>query len=228
MVSPLYGRSIYSFGDSLMCGHHNGIGMLDWLTKAHGMKYTKYAINGASVIPGLELIIGNPLLGPDIIEQIALADGKQPDFVCFDGLTNDAYDFVVKNQLGGIRAGYEGGYDENTFIGGLETICFRLREKYPSSRLLYVCTHKMPNRSIMAQDTLQRCAREVCEKWSIPYVDVYRAGQINTCLPAMRAAYSYDGPNDKSGGNGTHLNPEGYLRWYAPLIVNSLIRLIDA
>ena len=227
MTISLDNKSIYSFGDSLMYGHHNQIGMLDELAKNHGMKYVKYAVNGASVIPQLELKIGNPILGPDIIEQISLAAPECPEFICFNGLTNDAYDFVVEQHLGTISEGYSGGYSENTYTGGLETICYRLREKYPHSHILYVCSHKMPTRSMKAQNILQQCARDVCEKWSIPYVDVYRAGQINTCIPAMRTAYSYDGPCDKTGGNGTHLNPEGYRLWYAPLILNKLIQMMD-
>lgn len=49
-------------------------------------------------------------------------------------------------------------------------------------------------------------------------MDIFRQGQLNTCINAMREAYSYDTLACLTGGNGTHLNAAGYRRWYFPMI----------
>lgn len=213
-------KILYGFGDSLVEGHCIGIGMLDALAEKYGMSYHKYARNGATVIPGSAL--GSEEQVPDVAAQIERAAAAPPDFVCFDGLTNDAYPNVIRGHLGEITGSYSGNYDSTSFYGAFERICFLLREKYEDSRIFYICVHKMPTRDMEVQKLLHRAAREVCEKWSIPYVDVFRQGQINTCMEEMRKKYSYDRSEHLTDGNGTHLNADGYEKWYLPMIENSL------
>ncbi len=202
---------LYGFGDSLVDGHCIGVGMLDALALKYEMTYRKYAQNGATVIPG----------DLDVAAQIEAASGEMPDFVCFDGLTNDAYPGTLK-KLGIITESYCGEYDCSTFCGAFERICFLLREKYADSRIFYVCVHKMPTRDMETQKILQKAARMICEKWSIPYVDVFRQGQLNTCIDEMRRKYSYDRTECLTDGNGTHLNAEGYAKWYLPMIEEAM------
>ena len=38
----------------------------------------------------------------------------------------------------------------------------------------------------------------------------------------MRKEYSYNRPGENHHGDGTHLNPDGYRLWYAPMIQNAL------
>ena len=224
---PLYGKSIYGFGDSLVYGHSLGIGMLDFVTQQNKMQYTKYAINGATVITRepvrIEGISGMVL---DIASQIVGAAVTQPDFICFDGLTNDAYDDTVNHHLGMLSDNYDGNYYTTTFIGAFENICFNLRYKYQNSNIIYICPHKMPSRTKYSQHKLQYWARTICNKWSIPFIDIYNSGGINTCISGMQNDYSYNNNDKTTGGNGTHLNDEGYKLWYAPLIEATLKSLI--
>ncbi|MBO5303842.1 MAG: SGNH/GDSL hydrolase family protein [Lachnospiraceae bacterium] len=220
----LTNKTIYGFGDSLIAGHFNGIGMLDYVAKSNHMHLQKYAANGASVIPH------EPFSFPDmegivydIGRQIDLAPETVPDFICFNGMTNDAKNPTVIANPGQITEGYDGNYDTTTFCGAFETICFKLREKYQNSIILYICPHKMPTRTQMAQDTLQSCVRKICHKWSIPYVDIYNKGGINTCIDSMRSEFSYNRPMENDNGDGTHLNPDGYRLWYAPMIEHALL-----
>lgn len=221
----LEGKTMYGFGDSLVYGHYMEIGMLDHLVQKNRMNYYKFAVNGASVIPGIAEKMGMDIRVPDIAEQIRTAPEKKPDYICFDGLTNDAYPYVLEHCLGELTDHYGGGYDTETFTGAFENICYLLREKYPDSKLLYICPHKMPTREKKVQDKLHMCVKAVCGKWSIPRVDIYNKGNINTCFPTMRYKYSYDNNGDICGGNGTHLTDEGYRIWYAPQIEAELKRL---
>lgn len=217
-------KVLYGFGDSLVEGHCIGIGMLDALAKKHGMRYHKYARNGATVMPNFESDPDDALRPrvPDIAAQIEAAPDVEPDFVCFDGLTNDVYFHTARERLGRLTDSYDGVYDTATFYGAFERICYLLRMKYRDSRIFYVSVHKMPTRDMEMQEILQRAARQVCEKWSIPVVDIFRQGQINTCMEGMRRAYSYDTAECLTEGNGTHLNATGYEKWYLPMIESAM------
>ena len=199
-------KVLYGFGDSLVEGHCIGVGMLDALAKKYDLAYHKYAKNGAAIIPRdmTEDAAGDDGRVPDVAAQIELASGRVPDFICFDG-----------------------EYDRSTFYGAFERICFLLRRKYADSRIFYVSVHKMPTRSRNVQEILHGAAREVCEKWSIPCVDVYRCGQLNTCVDEMRRKYSYDRAEYLTDGNGTHLNAEGYEKWYLPMIEDAMKRYLS-
>lgn len=223
MMNQLTNKTMYGFGDSLVEGHYIGIGMLDALASKHGMNYTKYAKNGATVIPNLFDYRNHPTAVPDVGLQIEGASDTAPDFICFDGLINDAYTAVTDQDIGELSTSYEGIYDVSTFYGAFEKICYLLRHKYQESRILYICVHNMPTRNRQSQELLQEAARRTCIKWSIPYVDVYRRGQINTCVDGMRRAYSYNKPEQLWDGNGTHLNAEGYEKWYLPMIESALM-----
>ncbi len=221
----LKGKLLYGFGDSLVDGHWNGKGMLHYVAEKNQMIYKNFSVNGAAVIPcEPHKINGMEKTVIDIARQVRQAPDIPCDFICFDGLTNDAYEETLE-KLGVISENYEGNYDTSTFCGAFERICYELRLKYQNSAILYICPHKMPTRALKVQDILQKCAREICEKWSIPYVDIYRQGQINTCIDGMRKDFSYNTMEKMTDGNGTHLNEDGYRLWYAPLIEAKLLEL---
>lgn len=220
----LKGKVLLGFGDSLIDGHYNGIGMLHHVAAANEMVYHNYAINGASVIPCEPYNLPDmPKTVYDIAAQIRQAPDSPCDFICFDGLTNDAYEKICNNP-GSISSSFDGNYDTTVFCGAFENICYLLRQRYQNSTILYICPHKMPTRSISAQNILQKKVRKICEKWAIPYVDMYRSGQINTCIDNMRKDFSYNKKDETTDGNGTHLNESGYRLWYAPAIESALIR----
>lgn len=213
----LSGKSVYSFGDSLMYGHYSLDGILDGLVDAYNMVYTKYARNG-------DKILGTS--AGSISYQIANASATEPDFIVFDGLTNDAYDDTVTYNSGQITTGYTGGYATSTFQGSFENILYNLRLKYPNAHIIYVTPHHMPTRSYAAQKTWHDAALEVCKKWAIPVVDIFDYGQINTNIDSLRIQYSYNNLGETSGGNGTHLTGAGYDKYYKPLIENQMLKML--
>lgn len=75
----LKGKTIYSFGDSLIYGLSTGEGILDGLCTKYEMNYNKYGVNGGSIIQRTN----------KIITQVENASDIQPDFVVFDGMIND-------------------------------------------------------------------------------------------------------------------------------------------
>lgn len=51
-------------------------------------------------------------------------------------------------------------------------------------------------------------AKEICNKWSIPYVDLFNEGNLNFHVTSQRQNYSIT--NVTPTGDGTHPNLAGY------------------
>lgn len=217
-INPLKGKTVYAFGDSLMYGHVSAEGMLDALCNANEMNLTKYAFNGANIV-----------LFNEIETQVNNASANIPDFVIFDGLMNDASNSkLYTSKLGELSNSFDlTTFDTTTFYGAFEHLLSVIRNKYINANIIFVCCHKTPTRDYNGQILLQKAVRECCEKWSIPYVNIFNHGQINCYIDNMRNAYSYNNEGETSGGNGTHLTGDGYKKWYAPMIKAKMIELLQ-
>ena len=209
-TNSLSGLTVYGFGDSLMYGHYEKVGILDRLAEKYRWKYSKFAFNGATVR-------GNS--ASSIIYQITNAPRVNPDCIILDGMMNDTYPDTV---IGEITNGYDDNWAQSTYCGGLEKIFYTIRSIYSDTPTLFICCHKTPSRDITVQDKIQEKTRLICNKWSIPYVDIYRKGQINCCIDSLRKQYSYNNEGETHYGNGTHLTGNAYKQFYAPMIEQAM------
>ena len=214
-LNALTGKKIYSFGDSLVAGHYSKNGMLDGITKAYGMDYTKYAQNGATV----------NLSGKSVYNQVLNASAICPDFVVFDGLTNDvgAESVGLNYPLGAITEGFDGEFDTTTFCGSFEATVKLMKEKYSYAKIVFVTPHKMPTRHLDYFKQLVDLAIEMCEKWDITVANVYYDGEMDTTVDELRVKYSYNNEESEGNGNGTHLTGAGYDIYYAAIICKAII-----
>jgi lysophospholipase L1-like esterase len=80
----LVGKSVYAFGDSIVYGHVYPHSFVDVVAEREGMSLTKFARNGATI--GADAHAS----GGQILTQVEQATDIAPDFVIFDGGTNDA------------------------------------------------------------------------------------------------------------------------------------------
>ncbi len=210
--SVLQGKTLYSFGDSLVQGYHSGNGVLDGLAEAYGMIYTKYAKGGATI----------NMTNPNnniVYKQIELASDVCPDFVVFNGLTNDVGQNRLNYPAGTITEGFNNTFDTSTFCGSFEATIKLLKEKYPNAKIIYVTPHKMPSRHLESFKQLVDLALEMCEKWGISVANVYYDGNIDTTNNDQKVTYSYDNYDEAEGnGNGTHLTGRAYNIFYAPIV----------
>lgn len=213
-LQTLGSKMLYSFGDSLVDGNYNHLGMFDGL-KDELLCYIKFAQNGAHIMESQDGYI---------LQQIQNAPTGLPDLIGFDGLTNDAGGTVMEH-LGTLSDNYNGGYDITTFYGAFEQTIYALVTKYPYAKIFYVAPHNMPTRNATIQAKLQEIAKEVCAKWAIPVVDIYKDGQVNTCITSEQQLWSY---SDVEHGldSGTHLSFEGYKKFYQPLIKAKMLSII--
>lgn len=226
----LTGKSVAVFGDSIVYGSGNGgFGVGEYLNKHLGLNLIKYAVGGARVgfCEGKNWVV----------EQIiaAIKDGISPDYIVFDGFTNDCYVNVEVGAtepdvpLGEMSEGYE-GFDifavtkEMSFSRCFEEIVFALLKYFPKAKVLFFRPHNMGRRDDLLQRKYGERALEICKKWGVAYVDLYSESGLNTFIPEHRDLFT----NDSYGwgrGDCTHPNALGYELKYMPLIEAKLITL---
>ena len=210
-LSLLSGKTLINAGDSIAYGSgNNGVGYAEIIATKYNMNFYDYS-NGGATIGVTE--------DNNILTQIenAISNGITPDYFIFNGGTNDINTGAVV-PLGELTEKYSGiTYDTSTFTGGFEQICKLIRNTWPKCKILYVRVHNMASRDISLQKQYGERAKEICEKWSIPYVDLFIEGQLNTNIIIMQ---QFTNNSDK-----THPNSEGYELYYVPLIENKLLHI---
>jgi lysophospholipase L1-like esterase len=220
----LAGRTVYAFGDSIVAGHiYQGASFPDFVARQEGMILTKKAVNGATVMPGAN----------SIVDQLLSAPTAEPDYVLFDGGTNDAYPSIL-TKLGTVTAGFPSIFDTDTFAGAFEDLISKIKARYPRSKLLYVAVARLGARDRATQATLRDIELRICAKWGVAVADVYAV--LDTSSEANRIKYSFDslqpgGQPDTAetkGGwidqrgtarpTGTHPNFPAIETFYAPIV----------
>lgn len=224
----LEGKSVYAFGDSIVAGHmYQRASFPNFVGRLEGMTVTKRAVNGATVMPS----------GNVIVEQLAGAPAAEPDYVVFNGGTNDAYPATL-DHLGTISDGFDPArLDTSTFAGAFENLIAQLKAKYPHAGLVYVAVAKLGARDIAVQQTLRELELAICAKWGVTVADVWAAG-LDTTGNVQRVTYSFDslqpdnglpGTAETTGSwagdtrpTGTHPNFPAIERFYEPVVSKAL------
>lgn len=220
---PLKGMTVYAFGDSIVAGHkYKKQSFADFTADQEGIILQKFAVNGATVLDA-------SYEGGQILTQFDNAPNEQPDYVLFDGGTNDA-EYIAKN------AGVEYGtvsslkepesFDTATFAGAFENMVYEMKQKYPEAQFVYVAVHKLGSRDQEVQEKLRELELQICAKWEIAVADVYGDTKLDTSDDAQRKSYTF---NDLAGnglpgtdGSGTHPNFAAIEEFYVPVVSERL------
>ena len=209
LTKKLENKILLNLGDSIAFGSGNkGIGYGEIIANKYNMIYHDYSNGGATI---------GMTKDNNILTQLdnAIASGITPDYVLFDGGTNDINSGSVV-PLGDITEAYSGvAIDISTFTGGMEQMCKKIRNTWPETKIIYVRVHNMGSRDIILQKQYGERAIEVCNKWNTTVIDLFKNGQLNTNINAM---WKYTNNNDK-----THPNGDGYLEFYVPPIEATLL-----
>ena len=147
-----------------------------------------------------------------------LSEHPTTNYIVIQGGVNDYYGSSHGITLGDISTGYSpDNLDRSTFSGGLEYIFYYLYTNFPNAKIAYIVTHK-----VYASNFYQFMdrAKEICKKWSIPYIDLFDEGNINFFLSSMRYEFSLH-TESAPNGDGLHPNLAGYQK-ETPLIENAL------
>lgn len=220
--NTLLGKTAIFLGDSICAGTtvgedipEHGYGWGGLIGVANSMTWDNEGQNGAvltSGIDGANRIVSNQV-------DTAYAKYRSADFVLFEGGTNDA-DYLKNDssKLGTIASNYT-TFDNTTFTGAFESLILKILTTYPTSKVGYIIPQKMGLGLFDSENSARRRffdrAIEVCEKWGIPYIDLWNENPMN---PELSIYYdkTLDETGNISGGkyyiDGQHLTLKGYKK----------------
>ena len=137
------------------------------------------------------------------------------DYIIFEGGIND---FWNKVPLGEITPNYTSALDDTTFCGAFESMLKQAVLKWQGKKIGFIIVHKITNtyypygNSTPGKFELYReKIIEICNKWSIPYLDLFNCSGLNVNIQEIKQKYT-------TKGDGTHPNAEGYELFYVPKI----------
>lgn len=218
----LTGKKVLAFGDSIVDGHlYKKAGFMEFVAGQEGMELRKYANNGACILPGTPVDGGG--LGGMILDQIREASHKErdekPDYIVFDGGTNDAYAPVL-DKLGD-RDGEDLAAD--TFAGAFRKTIAAMRENWPKARIVYVAVHRLGYRDRHVQEELHKIELSVCAQMGVTVANLYDECDLDTADERMCRKYSFDVlkdglPAPGAEATGTHPNFEAIREYYLPFV----------
>lgn len=214
---PLAGKTIVAFGDSIVAGHkYTAASFVNFVAEKEGMTVLqKNAVNGATIMDA-------NYSGGRILTQIQNAGASTPDYVIFDGGTNDA-EYLTNHT--GIQIGDATSTDEATFAGSFRATIQKLKEKYPNAKLVYVAIHKLGSRETTMQENLRAVELAICEELGVTVSDVYTSG-LDTTDANMKNTYTFDNTTSAgvpgTNGSGTHPNFAAIEKYYVPTVSATL------
>ncbi|MEO6083296.1 MAG: SGNH/GDSL hydrolase family protein [Umezawaea sp.] len=196
----LKGKTMYAFGDSIVAGHSYPRGFANLTAEREAMTLTKYAVNGATISPG----------GNQILNQVRNASAQEPDYVVFNGGTNDAYPNT---------------FNRSTYASALETTIRTMKAKWPTARIVYVAVHKLGSRDWNTQLAVREVTLQICATLGVKVADVFNGTTLDTRIDSHRVAYTFNGTVNGfpgTGGTGTHPNLAG-IGFYVPVLTAAMI-----
>lgn len=211
--NKLENKILFNFGDSIAAGDgNNGKGYAELFATKYNMICYDFAVGGATL---------GETASNNITTQVtnALSRGITPDYILIEGGTNDIASYNVP--IGQISSDYNiNKFDKTTTVGALEWIISKLKSNFPSAKMAFVSVHRMASRGYSSQIERQGICVDVCKKWSIPVIDIFNRGNLNTFLGEY---HKFTNPTESQpNGDRTHPNELGYTTFYLPLIYETL------
>lgn len=210
--SPIYSKKITLNGTSITYGTGYSGGYAGLIASKYNMIVDNQAVPGATIAD-----LTNRY--PDK-HSIALTIGDMAadaNYVIFEGAYNDWY---LWTKIGVLTETMTSELDKTTFYGALESVCREALLKWKTSKIGFIITHKINDAwrtqqsagstTYLTLDGYYQAIRSVCNKYSIPYLDLSRVTHFNTELADYKA-YTYN-------SDGIHPNESGYKLFYVPLI----------
>ena len=154
-----------------------------------------------------------------IYSQVANIPNVNVDYFVLNGGVNDiwsAWDLGSVSDVS-VESATVDSFDTNTTAGGMEKVFCYLRTNYPEAKIAFIITYNCFDGgfdSVRYRDEFVPLAKAVCEKWSIPYLDLVNNDTFNAEFNALPGIHTYD---------GVHANDVGYdlvMRQVAPWLLS--------
>ncbi len=204
--NPLAGKSVLFVGDSIceaICEAAGGrwetgksiTGWAGRIIENNGMTGANLGKSGASV--------SNCRGANMVVNQLAAQSqvNTDYDYVIMHGGVNDAWDSAP---VGEMTEGFDGPFVYSTFAGGLEDMFHYAKETFPNSQFGFIINFQLPSATYGRLSDMTEYVDmtiKICEKWEIPYLDLYNNESINGELKGTTTAYLHD---------YIHPNKDGY------------------
>lgn len=228
----LEGKTVYAFGDSIVYGHKTpSQSFMRLMADDYNMNLGMYAVNGATVVSedsSEKEDSSEETKGNYIIKQVKNAPDEKPDVIVFDGYTNDAYGdpktdsfnssgghINILENLGEIQGNTATKFNGSTFCGGFEEIIYTMKQKWPDTPIVFVTIHKSGGRDWDVQCKLRDLSLEMCDKWGVEVVDIFKDTNLDTRDEGVMEKYII-------GGAGSHPNVSACREFYIPLVSKKL------
>lgn len=137
-----------------------------------------------------------------ILERLEnmFSENPEADYIIVQGGVNDAYCYDTI-PLGEISTDYNTELDEYTFSGALESLLKNAQLKWKGKKIGFIVTFKIPSASYL-KEYMER-AKEICKKYSVPYLDLFNTSGLNYHLDEIKNDFS-------DNADGCHPNAKGY------------------
>ena len=201
----LIGKSALYFGDSICYGEGYRGGYAKLISENNNMTYINKGVSGATI---------TRREGVSCILDSVLNSTETADYIILEGGTNDAGGF---QEFGEITTGYTAALNETTFCGAVESLLKNSLIKWHDKKICFILTtntYRRPNQKHYF-DTI----KQICEKWGVPYLDLFTKGRLNTNIEIMKNSYTSDWQGTP---DGLHPNEQGYKLFYVDQITEFL------
>lgn len=200
----LNGKTGLFLGDSIAYGANDGVPGTSWggrLEDYYGMDNEVVAVSGSTLASTWQ---GNTSESGDrrvvIVDQLDNAQKDTYDYVILHGGVNDVW--AGYGKLGELTSAENTtGFDTGTWYGALEDLICKTRDKYPTAKIGYIINFDINVDKQGSMEDLVTAVKKVCEKYGVPYLDLY--SHSKTALQDFAANNAYV-------GDGVHPNAAGY------------------
>ena len=225
MENPLFKKKISCNGDSICEGVGYLGGYAKIIAERNDMEYQNIGIGGGGVSPNVFDTKGNPRYC--ISEGVKNMDADA-DYAIVEGGVNDATHFEINGfpKLGELTSGYSGPFDKSTFIGAFEFMLKELTVRFAGKKVGYIAVHQCsryfrPPVAVGEENNFYIAAKECCEKWGVPYLDLtVTVPPVSYLRTKLGADPSLDPVSEISThkNDGCHPNKFGYENFYCDKI----------
>ena len=215
------GKVLFSYGDSIMAGDgNNGVGIANLIAEKYKMDLKDFSMGGCTFEHKDEKI--------QIYRQIIYSSciDESPDFIIINGGTND----LKSDNAGTVMDDMDFDYisnGNNSFAAGMEYCFGLLRDRFPSVKKLFIRCHQMAAYDELKQEKYGQMSLKICEKWDIPYVDIYNDSGFDGKDGKLVYQYTYRDNNKYKNGDSIHPVHDMYLRYYIPSVTDSIYVLMN-
>ncbi|HHQ4319652.1 BppU family phage baseplate upper protein [Clostridium perfringens] len=200
-------EKIITFNGDSVCygeGYIGGYGKI--IAEKNNMIYENISVSGAT--------LSNKTEGRHHVCDSINKMRDDADYIILEGGINDTSLSVPKGE---ITDNFYGNYDKTTFCGALESIFYQSVLKWKGKKIGFIIIHKAYSVSNqVVQNEYWELARNICRKWSIPFLDLFNSSGLICNIPEINDTFFKHGLSGQ--GDQVHPNERGYKEYLVPKI----------